>query len=306
MFAPTPIPASAWPFPSKARHRSPGPFPRSPRTRWRRPTRRLSPIRLSGSSAYPPDPGYPPDTGLPRSGPSSGPRPGDALGVFAAAGKGAAAVFTGSFGPPAQAIPPDPAASAAPWPMSRPPRTSRRGPSGRPGPSSHRRRLSRPLRMSPPGSSSRRGRRARLLCTSRRGYTGLAGFRSRFPSMSLPGLTSRSRCMIRPGIRAAAGLRAPRGARAGLGLRAARAAPGRPRRPRRTCRPPFSAGGGSSQAQEAELRRIRSWLSELLPSGPAREDVVTVATELAANAVRTPRAARTASSPWNSPGRCSP
>ena len=38
--------------------------------------------------------------------------------------------------------------------------------------------------------------------------------------------------------------------------------------------------------QEAELRRIRSWLAELLPSGPAREDVVTVATELAANAVR--------------------
>ena len=37
---------------------------------------------------------------------------------------------------------------------------------------------------------------------------------------------------------------------------------------------------------EAELRRIRSWLAELLPSGPAREDVVTVATELAANAVR--------------------
>ena len=38
--------------------------------------------------------------------------------------------------------------------------------------------------------------------------------------------------------------------------------------------------------QEAELRRIRSWLAELLPSDPAREDVVTVAIELAANAVR--------------------
>ena len=38
--------------------------------------------------------------------------------------------------------------------------------------------------------------------------------------------------------------------------------------------------------QEAELRRIRSWLAELLPGGAAREDVVTVATELAANAVR--------------------
>ena len=38
--------------------------------------------------------------------------------------------------------------------------------------------------------------------------------------------------------------------------------------------------------QEAELRRVRSWLAELLPSGPAREDVVTVAVELAANAVR--------------------
>ena len=38
--------------------------------------------------------------------------------------------------------------------------------------------------------------------------------------------------------------------------------------------------------QEAELRRVRSWLAELLPSGPAREDVVTVAIELAANAVR--------------------
>ncbi len=38
--------------------------------------------------------------------------------------------------------------------------------------------------------------------------------------------------------------------------------------------------------QEAELRRVRYWLAELLPSGPAREDVVTVAIELAANAVR--------------------
>ncbi len=38
--------------------------------------------------------------------------------------------------------------------------------------------------------------------------------------------------------------------------------------------------------QEAELRRIRSWLAELLPSGPAREDIVTVTIELAANAVR--------------------
>jgi anti-sigma regulatory factor (Ser/Thr protein kinase) len=38
--------------------------------------------------------------------------------------------------------------------------------------------------------------------------------------------------------------------------------------------------------QQAELRRVRRWLAELLPSGPAREDVVTVAIELAANAVR--------------------
>jgi len=38
--------------------------------------------------------------------------------------------------------------------------------------------------------------------------------------------------------------------------------------------------------QEAELRRVRHWLAELLPSGPTREDVVTVALELAANAVR--------------------
>jgi anti-sigma regulatory factor (Ser/Thr protein kinase) len=38
--------------------------------------------------------------------------------------------------------------------------------------------------------------------------------------------------------------------------------------------------------QEAELRRVRYWLAELLPSAPAREDVVTVAIELAANAVR--------------------
>ncbi|HEY5352870.1 MAG TPA: ATP-binding protein [Streptosporangiaceae bacterium] len=38
--------------------------------------------------------------------------------------------------------------------------------------------------------------------------------------------------------------------------------------------------------QQAELRRVRGWLGELLPSGPAREDVVTVAIELAANAVR--------------------
>jgi anti-sigma regulatory factor (Ser/Thr protein kinase) len=38
--------------------------------------------------------------------------------------------------------------------------------------------------------------------------------------------------------------------------------------------------------QEAELRRVRCWLAELLPSGPAREDVVTAAVELAANAVR--------------------
>ncbi len=38
--------------------------------------------------------------------------------------------------------------------------------------------------------------------------------------------------------------------------------------------------------QEAELRRVRCWLAELLPSGPVCEDVVTVAIELAANAVR--------------------
>jgi anti-sigma regulatory factor (Ser/Thr protein kinase) len=38
--------------------------------------------------------------------------------------------------------------------------------------------------------------------------------------------------------------------------------------------------------QQAELRRVRGWLGELLPSGPAREDVITVAIELAANAVR--------------------
>jgi hypothetical protein len=38
--------------------------------------------------------------------------------------------------------------------------------------------------------------------------------------------------------------------------------------------------------QEEELRRVRYWLAELLPSGPAREDVVTVAIELAADAVR--------------------
>ena len=38
--------------------------------------------------------------------------------------------------------------------------------------------------------------------------------------------------------------------------------------------------------QEAELRRVRNWLAELLPSGATREDVVTVAIELAANAVR--------------------
>jgi anti-sigma regulatory factor (Ser/Thr protein kinase) len=38
--------------------------------------------------------------------------------------------------------------------------------------------------------------------------------------------------------------------------------------------------------QEEELRRVRYWLAELLPSGPAREDVVTVVIELAANAIR--------------------
>jgi serine/threonine-protein kinase RsbW len=38
--------------------------------------------------------------------------------------------------------------------------------------------------------------------------------------------------------------------------------------------------------QEGELRQVRWWLAELLPGGPAREDVVTIAVELAANAVR--------------------
>jgi serine/threonine-protein kinase RsbW len=37
---------------------------------------------------------------------------------------------------------------------------------------------------------------------------------------------------------------------------------------------------------EAELRQVRFWLAELLPGVPAREDVLTVAIELAANAVR--------------------
>jgi anti-sigma regulatory factor (Ser/Thr protein kinase) len=38
--------------------------------------------------------------------------------------------------------------------------------------------------------------------------------------------------------------------------------------------------------RDAELRRVRSWLAGLLPDGSSREDVVTVAMELAANAVR--------------------
>lgn len=36
----------------------------------------------------------------------------------------------------------------------------------------------------------------------------------------------------------------------------------------------------------AELRRVRRWLDGLLPAGTAREDVVTIAIELATNAVR--------------------
>jgi hypothetical protein len=38
--------------------------------------------------------------------------------------------------------------------------------------------------------------------------------------------------------------------------------------------------------QQAELRRVRYWLGEVLPECPARGDVVTVTIELAANAVR--------------------
>jgi serine/threonine-protein kinase RsbW len=36
---------------------------------------------------------------------------------------------------------------------------------------------------------------------------------------------------------------------------------------------------------EAQLRELRGWLADLLPACPARDDVATVATELAANAV---------------------
>ena len=56
--------------------------------------------------------------------------------------------------------------------------------------------------------------------------------------------------------------------------------------PRPALPPPVQRWRRVFPGQEAELRHIRSWLAELLPSGPAREDVVTVATELAANAVR--------------------
>jgi serine/threonine-protein kinase RsbW len=38
--------------------------------------------------------------------------------------------------------------------------------------------------------------------------------------------------------------------------------------------------------QEAELRHVRYWLSELLPDCPARADLITITIELAANAVR--------------------
>src|SRR6266700_3370489 len=35
-----------------------------------------------------------------------------------------------------------------------------------------------------------------------------------------------------------------------------------------------------------ELRHVRRWLAELLPAGPVREDVLSIAVELASNAVR--------------------
>lgn len=38
--------------------------------------------------------------------------------------------------------------------------------------------------------------------------------------------------------------------------------------------------------RSAELRQVRRWLAELLPASPARDDVVSIAVELATNAVR--------------------
>jgi anti-sigma regulatory factor (Ser/Thr protein kinase) len=42
----------------------------------------------------------------------------------------------------------------------------------------------------------------------------------------------------------------------------------------------------SFPGQSAELRYVRRWLTGVLPAGPAREDVLSVAVELATNAIR--------------------
>ena len=42
----------------------------------------------------------------------------------------------------------------------------------------------------------------------------------------------------------------------------------------------------SFPGQSAELRHVRRWLASFLPAGPGREDVLSIAVELATNAVR--------------------
>ncbi|HEY0717329.1 MAG TPA: ATP-binding protein, partial [Streptosporangiaceae bacterium] len=40
------------------------------------------------------------------------------------------------------------------------------------------------------------------------------------------------------------------------------------------------------RGQEGELRQVREWLTGLLPDGPARDDLISVAAELATNAIQ--------------------
>jgi serine/threonine-protein kinase RsbW len=40
------------------------------------------------------------------------------------------------------------------------------------------------------------------------------------------------------------------------------------------------------RGQQGELRRLRRWLTALLPGGPARDDLISVAVELATNAIQ--------------------
>src|SRR5215470_4804746 len=58
--------------------------------------------------------------------------------------------------------------------------------------------------------------------------------------------------------------------------------------------------------EERQISGLRRWLAGLLPECPSRDDVVTVAVELATNTLKFTASGRAAPSPWKSLGTAPP